>query len=372
MNLSSSETIVASTSPFSGGHGVASLEAHIRQVARSQKWDMKKPLPTTRRLGVDYNISNASVSRLLNRLHEEGTIWRRKNGRYFLNASRSLLEKPKPYACLLRQLQSWSRVYQDIMSGFSSAFGSDRTAMLFVHDPILVRHSNTSEPPIHATPAQQKEALTQLFHHHANAFQGILLDEVWLDEVLAEFSDHLKNAVVVCRPTALPELSSVSPDFESGAMLAVSHLYARGFEEIVLAIPFEGAASIKYWTEASLKAAQTIGKPIDPNNIFSVASENERSVFLEQLQKKKTRTGVICLEDNLSVILRNSMKTAGIKIPRQVGILSAMGTELVTQPDISSLLVDYQQIGRSATEILNQNRCTKSNLPTKLVIGSTT
>ncbi len=152
------------------------------------------------------------MCRLLKRLDDGRVIWRRENGRYYLNESRRLLERRRPYACLLRKLQHWSRMYQAVMTGFSQAFGRNKTAMLFIHDEGLVRHADTAHPPVHAGLAQQRAALAEFFHHHDDQFAGILFDDVWLDEALRKYSAQLDNSVVVCRTTSIPGLSSVSAD----------------------------------------------------------------------------------------------------------------------------------------------------------------
>src|SRR5687768_6640659 len=97
--------------PSSTGRGVAELERTVKQLVIAKGLDINKPLPTTRELGEQHQVSNASACRLLKRLDEQGVIWRRDNGRYYPNESRRLFERPKPYACLIRKLQHWSRMY---------------------------------------------------------------------------------------------------------------------------------------------------------------------------------------------------------------------------------------------------------------------
>ena len=72
--------------------GVAELEKTVRQLVTSKAWDINQPLPTTRELGDQHQVSNASACRLLKRLDEEGVIWRRDNGRYYRNESRRLYD----------------------------------------------------------------------------------------------------------------------------------------------------------------------------------------------------------------------------------------------------------------------------------------
>ncbi|MBL9214471.1 MAG: LacI family DNA-binding transcriptional regulator [Opitutaceae bacterium] len=354
------------------GEGVPGLERAVRRLAELKSWDAQAPLPTTRELGERYRISNASACRLLKRLDDEEVIWRRSNGRYYLTESRRLFERPKQYACLLRKLQNWSRIYQGVMSGFSQAFGRNRAAMLFVHNETLVRHADTAHPPVHAGAAAQREALAEFFRDHDDPFGGILLDDVWLDDVLAEFADRLGNAVIVCRPSRLPGLSSVAVDFDTSAVLAIGHLYARGFEEIWLAVPFTTAAPVDLMSQAAVKAAATLGQPIDEKNICLVALPEERERFVQRLKESRKRVGVFCLEDNVAQILYRQLQEAGIACPARVGLLSGMGTDIVTERRITTLQIDYEKIGLTAGELLLGGEPRAVTLPATLVRGETT
>src|SRR5690606_13926415 len=152
--------------------------------------------------------------------------------------------------------------YQGVMSGFSQAFGESRTTMLFMHDESLVNHADTEHPPVHADAAAQAESLGEFFSEHHNEFGGMLLDDVWQDDVLERFAPQLKNAAVVCRPSRLAGVSSVSPDYDRSGLLAIGHLYARGFEEIWLAIPFTKAEPVDLMGRAARRAAEALGRPL--------------------------------------------------------------------------------------------------------------
>ncbi|MBI5382254.1 MAG: LacI family DNA-binding transcriptional regulator [Opitutae bacterium] len=369
---SPSENTPATAAPLAAGAGVAELETALRQLVTTKAWDITRPLPTTRELGTRYRISNASVCRLLLRLKDEGTIWRRDNGRYFLNESRRLYARRKPHACLLRKLEHWSRTYQGIMSGVSQALGPDRAALLFVHNESLVRHADTAFPPHHADAEAQRELLAEFFRDHDRQFHGILLDEVWLDEALREFAPQLAHAVLVGRPTALPELSSVSADIDASAQLAVAHLFSRGFDTLWLAVPFENSVAIQLMKSAVRRATEQLGRPLTETQIHSVATPEDRAQFVERLRAAPERSGVFCLEDNVSLLLHRALAAAGIACPERVGLLSAMGTDIVLDRQISSLQIDFAGIGRAAGRILAEDTRQTVLLPPQLAAGSTT
>ena len=362
----------ALTRKFGSGHGVSDLEKALRRLATSGGWEVPVALPTTRELGELFAVSNASVCRLLQRLNEEDIVWRRDNGRYYLNEARRLYERRRPYACLIRKLQTWSGVYRSIMTGFSAAFAGDRTSMLFVHNDALVLHSDTAHPPAHAKAAPQQEALTEFFRDHRGQFDGVLLDDVWHDDVLEKLEDELTNAVVVCRPSRLRGISSVSPDFHAAALLAIGHLYARGYEEIWLAIPFAHAVPIDLMASAGREAAAQIGQPIRADQVLSVATPADRAAFLARLKASRKRVGVFCLEDNMCLLLWRELQEAKIECPARVGLLSGMGTSIVTDERLSSLTIDYEGMGKIATKLLATGERSVVTVPPDITLGKST
>jgi DNA-binding LacI/PurR family transcriptional regulator len=360
-----------SAAPLPAGRGVAELEAAVRELVRRERWNPATPLPTTRELGARFGVSNASACRVFQRLEAEKTLWHGANRRYYSYAARKIHEGRKPYACLVRRLQSWSHMYQSLMGGFSAAFGRQKTGMLIVHDEGLVRHADTTEPPVHADVRTQREALREFFHDHEAQFAGILFDDVWRDDALREFAPQLRNAVVVCRPTALGALSSVCVDFDASAVKALGHLFARGYEEIVIAVPFANSAPVDLMHAATLKVAAGFGAPVPAKNVCSAATAADRRRLMARLKAARRRTGVFCLEDNVSLLLQSGLHDAGIDCPGSVGLLSGMG-DIVARLGISSIKIDYEAIGRTAAQILVAGEHRHVRLPSELVVGATT
>ena len=81
---------------------------------------------------------------------------------------------------------------------------------------------------------------------------------------------------------------------------------------------------------------------------------------------------MFCLEDNVALILRRSLLDAGIACLGRVGIISGMGTDIVTDRKITTLQIDYERIGREAAGILANETRRSTTLPPTLVLGQTT
>jgi hypothetical protein len=353
------------------GHGVDGLERAIREAAAGGRWNLQARLPTTRELGLGFGISNATVSRLLDRLAREGAIWRRENGRYYRAESARLFAEPRTYACLLRKLEH-CRVYFGVMSGFSRDFVENQEAMLLFHNPALVRHSDTAHAPFHAGPAAQTRALEEFLAVPRARLSGVLLDDVWRDEVVEPVLARLTPAVVVSRPTRLAGLSSVTVDFAAAAQLALGHLFARGYERIILAVPFSGAAPVDLMVAAAKTGSAHLGRPLPPADICLVSTEEKRHQLVAALKASRVRTGIFCPEDNVALQLYRDCKAAGLAVPDRIGLVAGMGTDVVTPHGLSTLRIDYEAIGQTAARILRDRLVQNVVLPAQLRIGGTT
>jgi DNA-binding LacI/PurR family transcriptional regulator len=354
------------------GRGAAELESLLRRLLDGASLELESPLPTTRDLARRFGIANTTAYRVLLKLRMEGRLWRHENGRFFPAGARELLEKPRPFACLLRRLETWSTMYEGVMAGFSQVCGQNHRGMLFIHNESLVQHSDLLHPPSFAAPELQKRALKEFVRHHVTASGGVLLDNAWNDAVLGEFADGLRNGVVVCRPTSLPFLSSVHTDYQKVALMAIGHLLARGYREIWLAVPFRNDATVDLVIEHSTAAARELGLSIDPRNILSAGTPPEQARLVRRLKTAAGRVGLFCPEDNVTRILYDRISAAGLACPKKIGLLSGFGTLPVRERGITSVECDFEEIGRQAAAVLNDSRLQRVMLPPRLLTGKTT
>lgn len=354
-----------------GGRGVAALEQALREAAGGDAWAAESRLPTTRELGEGYAVSNATVSRLLDRLGRDGVLWRRPNGRYYRAEGARLFAQPKTYACLLRRLEHWSRVYFGIMSGFSRDFVENQEAMLLFHNESLVRHVDLARAPFHAGAAAQTRALEEFLAVPRPGLSGVLLDDVWRDEVLEPLLPRFGNAVVVCRPTRLAGLSSVTVDFAGAAQAVIGHLYARGCARVVVAVPFTGAAPIDLMVGAARAGAAHLGRPLGAEDVILASTEEKRRRIIELIRGARGRIGIFCPEDNVSLQLHHECRAAGVSFPRDAALVSGMGTDVVGPAGLSTLRLEYERIGQTAARILRDGPVQNVVLPAQLRIGAT-
>ena len=332
-----------------------------------------QPLPTIRELGNFLGVPNTSAFRVLQRLTQQGEIWQHPtSGRYYPPTARTLLDRPKPVACLIRRLELGSEQYRELLEGISLGCGALHRTMLLWHDELLVNHPEPQEPPTFAPVAQQRAILTNFMGRHGEAAGGFLLDHVWNDEALRLHTSRLTPAVVLFRSCTIETLSNVRANLRSGALKALTHLLGRGFEQIIPVEPFSGDPAVDEFMSALEAVAEETGCRSRVGNVAPARTERERATLISRLSRATLRTALVCPEDNVTTLLHVAAREAGISCPERIGLLSVMGTDFATTAGISCLRYDFRAMGRLAVDALASAQPTQHVLEPQLFSGTTT
>jgi DNA-binding LacI/PurR family transcriptional regulator len=357
--------------PRAGQPAKSPLGARLRRLVTGAA--LQSPLPTTRQLGERFGVANTTVFRALQELAEAGDVWQHPiNGRYYPPAARALVDRPKPVACLLRRLELGSVLYRELLEGVSSGCGRQGRMMLLGHDDRLVNHPDPHDPPVFASLPEQRKHLRDFLTRHASTAGGYVLDHVWSDRVLEEFSEQLQPAVVLFRRSNVTSLSNVRADFHAGALKALVHLLGRDFASIWPIEPFSGDPAVTEFFAALRDAAEELGCSDRVAPEASASTPRARKTLLDRLRRARQRTALLCPEDHVALLLAEAVRTSSFDCPREVGILTVMGTGLATGAGLSCLRYDFRQLGAIAAETLGQRTLVHHALPPVVVAGATT
>lgn len=347
------------------------LAARIRKLVATAAAD--QPLPTTRELGDRLGVANTTVFRVLRHLTQAGEVWQHPtNGRYFPKHARRLLARPKPVACLIRRLELGSELYRELLEGISAGCGADGRTMLLWHDELLVNHPDPHEPPVFASLAQQRAILGDFLARHGDTAGGFILDHVWSDDALRSQAAALRPALVLFRTCPLESVGNVSAGFRAGAFTALGHLLGRGYEQIIPASPFAGDPAVDEFFAALRLVAAELDCQTRVTEPARASTQAERLALVQRLRGASRRTALLCPEDNVAVLLFAALRDAGVACPRQVGLLSVMGTDFATRAGLSCLRYDFRKLGRAAVAALGVDPLGRSALEPVLYSGDTT
>jgi len=332
-----------------------------------------QPLPTTRDLGKRFGVANATAFRVLQKMAQDGEIWQNPtSGRYYPIGARILFDRPTPMACLIRRLELDSEQYRELLEGVSIGCGALHRTMLLWHDELLINHPDPHNPPVFASIVQQRAILSDFLDRHGKAAGSFLLDHIWSDEALRAYSARLKPSVVLFRSCSLNGISNIRADFRAGAFKALAHLLDRGFEQIIPVIPFFGDPSVGEFTTALEQVAADAGCRGRIEWATPATTKEERSALIERLSQVSQRTALICPEDNVTMLLVDGAREAGIPCPDRIGLISVMGTDFASKAGITCLRYDFRAMGRLAVDALNGSEPVKHAIEPQLVVGNTT
>ncbi len=350
------------------GTGVAALRECLLDLRRAGRWPLLEPLPVTRFLGESFGISNVSAYRVLSEFSKAGHLWRAANGRYFLADARRLLEKPAPVACLIRRLERWSEVGREIMQGVDDACGELERAMLLVHDRILFRQADPMSPTTIGSVRDLRATMEDFLLMHSARIEGVVLDELWPDRVLSGFKNRLRQGVILYRRTKLPFLGCVSADTDAAAQLVVQYAMQNSYKELAILLPGRGYAPALEMAESVRVAA---AEPFPEVRAVCVDSEASLSALVDAMRVRRQRTLLVATEDNLAVATLDALGKAGVKFPRQAGLLSTMGSRIATRRAITCTEFDFRLMGVEAARMAVSGNLKHLSIPPVFTLGDT-
>jgi len=193
--------------------------------------------------------------------------------------------------------------------------------------------------------------------------------------------------VLVGHPIPDLELPTVVPDGRSGALQAINHLIELGHQKIAI---ITGEPKFDPITAERLEgyrfALNKAGLKEDEKYIAE-ADYGKPETAIEATNKllnlADPPTAIFCTSDSLAYRSYEAIKAKGLKIPGDVSIvgfdeITAPAYAQLPKPELTTIQVDRQQMGKSSVEILfdiiqNPKQTTyRYTLPVKLVVKEST
>lgn len=345
------------------GRALAAERQLLARLARPAK-NPGVPLPTVRQLGGQFGLSYSSVSRLLQRFVQEGRVWQHPNGRFFPGAAGPMAVVGLPMVVVGRQIQHWSRLYQEILEGVSEVCSARGCPLLFLSSDKLVQHDSPERPPAFASREVQAAELQRLAPAMPRLCAGLLLDHLWEEELLSAVPFPPAPQFILARSSGQATPLSISPDFAAGARLILEHLRPCGCKRIFLGVPFRGDQAVTAAGDALAAEASRSNLNIEPLDCSTPA---KRKAAISRLSRLKTPTPLICTEDNVASLLWQGLRDAQLQDSRIITLISIQGTGAIDLP-IIRLRYDYRQLGRDAVMAAIERRRTNSLIAPALLL----
>lgn len=305
------------------------------------------PLPTTRELGERFGVSHVTVSRVLRRLADSGTLWQADSGRFY-KAERALA-RARPVGCLVRSLSAWAAWYEGIMTGVGRACEAEGRGILVHPITDFVKQSGPGEAASFLSDQKQQAILSHYLDRHLKETERLLLDDSWSDAVLQREATRLRSACILLRPSPVAGMDACFPDYAQGALLGLSHLLGCNYREIIFVQPYDNYATTKQMEQAFSEVFRSLSASSAKFQVFQSRGAEAFPELIGQLKsKREERVALVCPEDNFSVVLLRALRESGITVPGSVGLLGGMGTGILADAGISRLSVDFEALGECA------------------------
>lgn len=193
-----------------------------------------------------------------------------------------------------------------------------------------------------------------------SSVDGLLIsvsNETIEGEHIREFLDEGKPVVQFDKITDHLETPKVIVDDFQGAYSAVSHLIDQGYKKIAT---LRGRLDVKNSIERNNGYEQALrDHQLQVNTDWTIPcrniSEEEGFEFSRKLMESKNPPDAIfCITDLVALGVIKYLKSAGFKIPEQVGVIGFSNWKLaeIVSPSLSSVDQHGYQMGVTATELL--------------------
>lgn len=263
-----------------------------------------------------------------------------------------------------RQIQNWSKLYQEIFEGISAQCCALGCPLLFLSSDKLVRQQSPERPPKFATRSTQLRELQALTTTMPRLSAGILLDHLWDEELLQTATPPQVQRIMLARRTTSGSLISSAPDFGAGARLLLDHLIQSGCGQIYLGIPFTGDQAVEAANDAVRSEACARGFPVIATLDCSTAAKRHASIA--RLARCDRDCAVVCSEDNVTALMWHELVEIRPRL-KHIRLAAMQGTSALELP-IPRLRFDYHQLGRNAVMAAIGQRRDHHLLAPKLII----
>ena len=193
--------------------------------------------------------------------------------------------------------------------------------------------------------------------------------------------------VLVGHPIPEIELNAIVPDGRSGAVQAIDHLIALGHKKIAIMLGEPIYDPITVERLEGYRFALSKARLPERSEYIIEADYGKPETAVEAVNKllnlPNPPSAIFCTSDSLAYRAYNAIKAKGMNIPKDISIvgfddIKSPEYAQLPQPELTTVHVDRQEMGRSSVEILfdimhNQKKATfRYTLPVKLVIKKST
>jgi len=336
------------------------IKRHIKSLIASGAIKAGDRIPPEERLAKEWNLNRLTVNKAINRLVEEGLLYRNRGQGTFVTPYKQKIMRT--LAVVLYHIDN--PFYSKIVKGI------EETASENGYHLILCNSMGDER--------KEKEYVDSLIEEEKT--DGFLFCPHDLDLNSSVFETLAnKNIPAVVFPQAGKKknghnISYVITDDRQGAYEAVKYLTGLGHRKIgfVTSGNRTNRAVMDRWDGYS-KAMRENGTEVTENHIIEAAGldmEDGWNAAAEKADMLKNFTAVFCIGDLLAIGILKRLRISGVRIPENLSVVGFDNIDMAGYPDVQLTTVEQPTylIGQKATEILIKAIEGKLGEPAHLVL----
>lgn len=327
---------------------------YIKEQIQNNVYEENSKLPTEESLALQFNTSRPTVVKAMDRLRDQGIVYRVQGSGTFVNKSytaatsnsSNIISVVLPFA----QYRDTTRLDElNIIKGIEKQL-SQHGFFTMIH------YCKDEGMDFIETMKSVKKSLS------AGIIAYVAKDLMSCNEIYELFMDEYP-IVLIDQPIIGINLPCVRADNIRGSGLATKHLIDCGYDVIYFLsdVNLNYNESIRERYIGYCQIVQNYKDAVSFNHIlFSTQSEAEENEQVHAIAKqlvekhKGKRIGLFCTSDFFASKVYNAFVSLGCNIPQDIGIVGFDGLDIVLQGNkrLTTVAQDYYNIGRLASNIM--------------------
>ncbi|GIN71501.1 LacI family transcriptional regulator [Bacillus sp. J14TS2] len=294
----------------------------LKQDIISAKYKVGDQVPSEKELSKYYNVSSITVKKALEKLANEGFVYRKRGKGTFVS------ENATEVGLVKKDLTHKKPLFGLVLTSFDESFGNDLIASLEEASQdtcfIILKRSLS-------IPSREDKVIRELLEY---GIDGLIIIPAKAEHYSLEILKMVVNKfplVLIDRSFKRLAATSISTDNEQAAKMAVNHLFDLGHENIGVLIPKDNDTTaiydrIKGIVEAFAEKKIFVNReqwcsdikiPYPTHEYAKITIETIKN----HIMRNKEITALFALEYNIAMLAKTAVEQLNLKVPEDISIL---------------------------------------------------
>jgi len=203
---------------------------------------------------------------------------------------------------------------------------------------------------------------------------GLIVLDVGMEKPLIQkLKAKRRPLVLIQNPSPDPDVSSVVPDNEGGAYLAMNHLLSLGYDKILVIAGAPAVEDSDLRMRGCQRALAEKGKTLNDVGVIVGYYNAQEAVhgFRNYRERHGLPRAIFAFNDDMALAILKEFRQEGIKVPEDVAVVGFDGIDASDLMGLTTVKVPMVEVGKEAVRLAVQ-RIENRELPPDHVVKETT